>query len=121
MKAKKYFFIGLTLLLAIVLIVCVFQYISSTKFTPERWNNDIFGRECMMDDLLSQYDLTSMTRVEILELLGKEGLSFPMSMENLYEGNEIIYYIGRGYVGPMLFSIHFGEDDYVTHYSIYED
>ena len=64
----------------------------------------------MLDDLLEKHDLYSMSKSEIMELLGDDD-------NNEKENNEkVFYYIEESYHDPVLLVITYSEDGRVLKY-----
>lgn len=98
-------------IISVISIVCVligsavcYRLVERSKFTIERWSKDIYEREYMLNDLMKKYDIGEMSYDEIILLLGTNGV---------VPNSKIQYYIGKSYIGPILFSITFDEDDTV--------
>ena len=60
-----------------------------SHFSTERWLNNPGERVYMVDDLLTRYKLSGMTRQEIVQLLGD-----PSETWYFKEENNIVYYLG---------------------------
>lgn len=106
--------IVLGLLLALFLIAMCgyggYTYINELKtFSIEKWDNNVYQREMMLDDFLERYDLIGMSYDEVIEILGT----------NKFDGNK--YLIGKSYVGPIFFSITFNEKNRVESYGVIID
>lgn len=113
---KKRIFI---IILAAVVVFCsVFTFIAHGKyekiFTPEKWDSNIWKREKMIDNLTEQYDLYQMSYYDVIDLLGTNGLAESRTNEN----SCLTYYIGKGIIDPMLFTISFNEKGIVEKYSV---
>ena len=77
-----------------------------TVFTTEKWKyGNSRNRHLMLDDLYSKYDLYSMTKDEIEDLLGDGG--HPPSLEG---PNEYYYQIAVEYYDSETLHIHFDGD-----------
>lgn len=83
MKKRLYFIIGiiLTLLISITLLFCfrhmIFTSISSVSkvaFSQEAWECNPQNRAAMVEDLMQKYNFLSMTKDEVLALLGTKQL-----------------------------------------------
>ena len=69
------------------------------KFSQEKWENDPYNRDVMIDDLLKSYDFLSMTKDDVINLLGNQRLSV---------GNDtLIYETGGGYLHDQLLAFIF--------------
>ena len=107
---KKKIILLSTILALVLLAVFVFLYTNMLKtFSIERWNENVYQRERMLDDFLEKYDLTGMSYDEVMSILGT----------NEFDGNK--YLIGKSYVGPTFFSITFDDDNRVKSYGIIVD
>lgn len=100
---------GLILFLSnLVFIVIENNLHTPIEFTSEKWNQDIWQRERMIDSLNSKYDFVSMKYDQIIELLGENGVSEDSGKDKM------IYYTGKGtFIQPFLM-IQFDEDGNVT-------
>lgn len=67
----------------------------NSKFSIERWINNPVDRVYMVDDLLSKYHLSEMSKEEITVLLGE-----PTSTEYFSPDNKLVYVLGpeRGFM-----------------------
>ncbi len=99
-------------LIALVLLVSAGVFVHSvTIFSKGMWDNCVWLRQYMIDDLTEKYDLCGMSRAEIAELLGQNGL---------VDGSHEIYYVGKTWCGPVLFALSF-EDGRVKNFGIIVD
>ena len=105
--------VGIPIVL-LIMIVCILwcNYSTYTTFTQESWNENVFKREKMIDDLLEKYSLQEMDYAQITSLLGTNGI---------VPDSKIRYYVGKSYIGPVLFSISFDENNKVASYGIMID
>ncbi|MBQ2696389.1 MAG: hypothetical protein IJF61_03715 [Clostridia bacterium] len=109
----KKIIIGIILFIVIASFIVVVQVNKNQKtFSPEKWEIDIWEREKMLESLIDTYDLYQMNDKQIVNLLGTNGV---------VEGTNIVYYVGKTYSGPILFSISFDETGYVSRYGIIVD
>ena len=76
-------------------------------FSKEKWNNDVSKRYKMADNLVRSEELIGLSRSEIIELLGVNGLR-----SNTNESIE--YYLGLETDEPKLLILDFNEEDKVT-------
>ena len=101
---------------AVLILIISFslnQYFTDrTVFTVDKWNDKIWDREHMFNDFLEKYELIGMTRQEVKEVLGNNGL--------VYE-DDSIYYIGKALLGPVLLRINYNEENLVESYHITVD
>ena len=97
-KWKKILLVVIAAIIVIVILLTVKYKIDHT-FTVERWDTKIEKRLYMYDDLMEKYNLIGMTRDQILELLGTNGIS---------PGSDIQYIMG-GIFYPVILHINFDE------------
>ena len=66
-----------------------------STFTTEKWLNSDQGKVYMVDDLLTDYSLSGMTRAEVISLLGT-----PTETEYFKSDQNMVYYLGneRGFI-----------------------
>jgi hypothetical protein len=94
-----------------IIYFCVSHYLAERKvFTPEKWNNDIWSREYMLDDLYAKYDLIGMHKTDVEKLLGNNG-----------EVSDDHYYVGKGWIGPVILILTYDESDLLVKYDIIVD
>ncbi|WP_440969921.1 outer membrane protein assembly factor BamE domain-containing protein [Peribacillus frigoritolerans] len=62
---------------------------SESRFTTERWLNDVEGRVYLVDDLINEHELIGMTKDEVFALLGS-----PTETEYFKEEDNVVYYLG---------------------------
>ncbi|WP_413021327.1 hypothetical protein [Peribacillus frigoritolerans] len=62
---------------------------SESRFTTERWLNDIEGRVYLVDDLINEHELIGITKDEVFTLLGS-----PTETEYFKEEDHVVYYLG---------------------------
>ncbi|MBR8646162.1 hypothetical protein KEH51_26850 [[Brevibacterium] frigoritolerans] len=62
---------------------------SESRFTTERWLNDVEGRVYLVEDLINEHELIGMTKDEVFTLLGP-----PTEMEYFKEEDNVVYYLG---------------------------
>lgn len=75
-------------------------------FTKEKWDRDVANRYKMADSLIRDHIVIGMTRNEVIELLGINGIK-----NNKKESME--YYIGLETEQPKILIIDFDEEDKV--------
>ena len=109
---KKYVFLSIIIILIFVVSVIGVNIHNDKVFSQEKWNSNIWERNKMIDNLTQTYDLYQMSSNDIVDLLGTNGL---------VENSHFTYYVGKEYSGPVLFSITFDENDYVSGYGIIID
>jgi hypothetical protein len=107
--------IAIAVAFAIVVIAMTWWMLpknSPLPFTPEKWNAQTYNRHRMMDSLTEQYDLTSMDKDGILELLGYTRL------RRSADDTIFAYSIKQGTVNDTLLRITFDADGNVLEYSV---
>lgn len=97
----------MVLILIVTLTVVISLYMNSNQFTTEKWNNNIYTREKMLENFLENYDLNSMNYDEVIMILGKNGL---------VEDSKLTYYVGKSIFGPILFHIEFDSSNNVIYF-----
>jgi len=104
--------VGLMIVISVLIIVFWNQgdneYLG--EFNPITWAENPFDRWDMVESLRQQYDLSSMTRDEIIELLGENGAEI--------SSNWIRYETGGGLLGDNILSFIFDENGNVVSYGI---
>ena len=80
-------------------------YIST--FTTEKWEKYKQDRYYMLDDFQEKYELETMTKDEVLVLLGKP--------DSITDG-EFNYVVDTGWIDPIIFYIYFDENGMVSGY-----
>ena len=116
-KNKVIFICSLIIVLAICFLafMCIYSHYKERRvFTVERWNTNIWEREYMFDDFLTKYELIGMSKNEVIELLGNEGMVGEA-------GADFTYYFGKAWSGPVLLTLYFDDMDFVTRYGIIVD
>ncbi len=91
-KKEKRRFITNFILVSILPVYCGFMLAFNeykSHISTERWLNNPGERVYMVDDLLTRYKLSGMTRQEIVQLLGD-----PSETWYFKEENNIVYYLG---------------------------
>lgn len=119
---KRYIIFMIILTLVPVLIsfgkVSINEY--ESKFICERWIEKEDKRVWMVDDLLIQYEIESMSKEEIIELLGE-----PTNTAYFKEVNNIVYWLGaeRSLVSidSEWLVIWFNDENKVERYEIMRD
>ncbi len=106
-----------TIILFIVLFVCgtlilLWHQYNQSQFSVDKWDENIYVREKMLDDLLNSHDLSAMCYDEIVSLLGTNGI---------VPNSKISYYIGKSYLGAVLFHISFDSNNRVVSYAVIAD
>ena len=109
MVTKKKLLICVIIVIIILIIIFVNFVHALTTFSIEKWNENVYQREWMLNDFLEKYNLVGMSYGEIINLLGS----------NYFDGNK--YLIGKSYVGPKFFSITFDKNNKVESYGIIVD
>lgn len=91
---KKFFIISIIIIIAVGLIgwktypiLNELREPKTTEFTQEKWNEEIEGRYVMINDLLDKYDFGGMRKEDVIDLLGRNGLT---------EGDHYMEYEMRG-------------------------
>ncbi|MED3994347.1 hypothetical protein P4647_06705 [Peribacillus frigoritolerans] len=79
--------LGFALLFFCVVMLGVNE--SESRFTTERWLNDVEGRVYLVDDLINEHELIGMTKDEVFTLLGS-----PTETEYFKEEDNVVYYLG---------------------------
>ncbi|MEB2492573.1 hypothetical protein SOP93_15495 [Peribacillus frigoritolerans] len=79
--------LGFALLVFCVVMLGVNE--SESRFTTERWLNDVEGRVYLVDDLINEHELIGMTKDEVFTLLGS-----PTETEYFKEEDNVVYYLG---------------------------
>ncbi|TKH03297.1 hypothetical protein FC682_11070 [Peribacillus simplex] len=83
-------FIGISSLGFALLVFCVVLLgVNESRFTTERWLNDVEGRVYLVDDLINEHELIGKTKVEVITLLGS-----PTATEYFKEKDNVVYYLG---------------------------
>ncbi|MDQ0232062.1 outer membrane protein assembly factor BamE domain-containing protein [Metabacillus malikii] len=113
----------ITILGSLPLIICsIFLAINEYQsiFQRERWVNNESDRVYMVDDLLSEVELTGKTREEVITLLGA-----PTETEYFQTDSNIVYYLGteRGIIpiDSEWLVIDFDHNDVVKGYTVQTD
>jgi hypothetical protein len=78
------------------------------EFSKEKWDTAPYDREPMLDDLQKKYNLNSMNRNQIINLLGTNGMT--------ESEDSIRYETGGGYLGDKILKFTFDEDGNVVKY-----
>lgn len=72
------------------------------KFFQETWENDPYNRDVMIDDLLKSYDFLTMTKDDVINLLGKK---------RLYVGQDLLRYeTGGGFLSDEVLQFVFDQN-----------
>ena len=115
MKTKKKLLIWIVVGLAVA-IVCIFSFLFIQKifaraifytpppieFSQEAWDAYPYDRGPMVQDLLEKYDFLSMTKDEVIELLGEN---------NLQSSNDTLRYgTGGGFGGDEILQFRIDEN-----------
>ncbi len=87
---------------------------SDIEFTQENWNRHIWKRYRMLNSLYEQYDLSEMTKEDIIDLLGLDGTA------NNYD-HSLDFYIKKDIVSPLLLGFSFDDNGNVIRFDIYSD
>ena len=104
-------FLLIIIILLFILVISTIVYMSGRDltFTPDRWDKEIMKRERMLDDLLKNYDLGSMSYDEVLETLGTHSAEI--------SDGSIVYDIGESRLWGMIWLvIEFDEEGNVERY-----
>lgn len=88
--------------------------LTNPTFTYEKWENEPYKRIHIVDDLLEKYDLTSMTKDEVLKLLGEKECYISEQNINYTLGKDKTLFF-------MYLDILFDEEGRVTSFRIYQD
>lgn len=96
-KAKSVLILT-TIMGALPVLICAIMLginESKSKFTSEKWNENISERVYMVDDLLDTYDLNGMSKSKVIALLGAPNEETSFSSEE-----NAVYYLGneRGWI-----------------------
>lgn len=117
-KLINYFCLGVFVLIAISVLMLLFDWNERHSFTQAKWREDIEVRSLIVDDLLNDYELIGMTKQEIEALLGNNNNDYGyFNWENRY-----VYCLGgaRTIIDSEWLLIDF-EDDVVVNYEITMD
>ncbi len=119
-KAFKRIIVFLIFFLLIILMMLAGRYIGETiivdgiikdhvpiKFSQEIWENDPYNRDVMIEDLLKSYDFLTMTKDDVINLLGNQRLSV--------EKDTLIYETGGGYWHDQLLIFIFDKTEKIIH------
>ena len=72
------------------------------EFSQETWENEPYNRDVMIDDLLKKYDFLTMTKDDVINLLGNK---------RLYVGQEILRYeTGGGFLSDEVLQFVFDQN-----------
>lgn len=82
---KKYIYIGIAVVLIIALALSALAFLNHIRnnlfrspdpieFSKEAWDANPYDRAPMVKDLLQKYDFMSMTKDEVIDLLGEKRL-----------------------------------------------
>ncbi|MBQ4160759.1 MAG: hypothetical protein IJD83_07490 [Clostridia bacterium] len=109
MQKKKVLIMAVALMLVCIIIGIGTYHKTINTFDTVRWNENIYVREHMLDDLIENHNLKQWDYETVLSNLGEKGLVRK-------EKTVLLYTVGKGYVGPILFSIHFDESGKITNF-----
>ena len=114
MKKTRWIVVAIAIAIAIVffavayvpqlLFELAFKAPNPVEFSKEAWDANPYNRP-MVEDLLEKYDLTSMTKSEVIELLGEKNLTVGK--------NTLSYGTGGGYFRDEVLDIIFDENEKV--------
>ncbi len=107
-KVKKYSLIVYAVYICVIIIIhiTVFSYMSS--FTPHKWDKYRYERHLMLDDFHEKYDLKTMTKDELISILGKPGAE---------SEDEIEYTIMVNWLDAEILVFRFEDDRIVEEYT----
>lgn len=101
---KKY--ISFLMIIAIIFAsINIFNNIT-IEFTPQRWNSNVYARKRMVESLFDKYDLYSMSKKDLFNLLGRKGI-----LE--ISERDCTYFLGRGLGNVKKLCISFDDNDMV--------
>lgn len=119
---KRIMFFLIFFLLAILMILAgkyvgetvIFEGIikdyTSIEFSQETWENDPYNRDVMIDDLLKSYDFLSMTKDDVINLLGNK---------RLYVGQKVLRYeTGGGLLRDEVLQFTFDQNEKIINVGI---
>jgi hypothetical protein len=66
------------LFLLIICALIIVAYNNTVRFSSSKWISNEDGRLPVVEDLLSKHNLTGMSKVEIIELLGMPSQTYPL-------------------------------------------
>lgn len=123
-KMQKHIRLTKIITLAVfILLLCLFGvYKYQHTFTTQKWLSSPGDREKLVDNMLRRYELTGMTRDEVITLLGNDDFgdvpsrSFKMGRVDFYPENTLVYYTGVDFMDDVWLIISL-EDGVVTDYT----
>ena len=97
----------LLLIMVVIIFTSVYIFDSITiEFTPQKWESNVYERKRMVESLLNKYDLYSMSREDVIKLLGTKGI---LEMSEW----DYTYFLGKGFDTIKKLCISFDDNDMV--------
>jgi hypothetical protein len=96
-------------------IICIIPQNTNSEdilFDSYMWDVNIYNRQKMIDDLQKKYDITSLNKEEVINLLGTNEASV--------SNNDIVYTIGKDF-SIVCLRIVFDDNGNVVKYYVYRD
>ena len=118
---KKYIYIGIAVVLIIALALSALAFLNHIRnhlfrspdpieFSKEAWDANPYDRSPMVKDLLQKYDFMSMTKDEVIDLLGEKRLDV---------GEETLRYeTGGGYLNDEILMFVFNKNGKIINVGI---
>ena len=95
------------LIMVVIIFTSVYIFDSITiEFTPQKWDSNVYERKRMVESLLNKYDLYSMSREDVIKLLGTKGILEKSEWD-------YTYFLGKGFDTIKKLCISFDDNDMV--------
>ena len=84
-KIMQYSFIILALFIILLISITFGAKIYFSKFSRQKWNNNVANRYCMIDDIEKNYNVIGKNKDEVIDLLGNKSTEGEESSTIMYE------------------------------------